>query len=267
MTSDSTALLARLERYYDAVPRTAARAEDFGPLTLFVTDGPGWPYYARPTLGTAAEVSVADVEAVRSRQRELGIPEAFEWVAETTPGLLGPVEATGLVAHAYPLLVLDSTQWTAHEPPSDVWVRKLDADDPAVDASRAVASLAFTHGGVAVGDAREVTLAPEDGSLERLRERMRKGLTITVLATDDAGPLGSGSHQPVDGVTEVVGVGTVPAARRRGIGAAITSALVDDALRTGADIVFLSAGSEDVARIYRRLGFVDVATAYVAEAG
>jgi predicted GNAT family acetyltransferase len=57
----------------------------------------------------------------------------------------------------------------------------------------------------------------------------------------------------------------VPAARRRGIGAAITSALVGDALRTGADIVFLSAGSEDVARIYRRLGFVDVATAYVAE--
>ena len=102
MTSDSTALLARLERYYDAVPRAAARAEDFGPLTLFVTEGPGWPYYARPTLGVAAEVTVADVEAVRVRQRELGIPEAFEWVSETTPGLLAPVEASGLVAHAYP---------------------------------------------------------------------------------------------------------------------------------------------------------------------
>jgi GNAT superfamily N-acetyltransferase len=266
MTHDSTALLARLERYYDAVPRAAARAEELGPLTLFVTDGPGWPYYARPTLGSSADVTVADVEAVRLRQRELGIPEAFEWVSETTPGLLAPVQGAGLVAHAYPLLVLDPTQWTAHEPPADVRVRQLDADDPAVDAGRAVASLAFAHGGVAVGDAREVTPDPEDGSLERLRERMRKGLTITVLAEDDLGPLGSGSHQPVDGVTEIVGVGTVPAARRRGIGAAITSALVSDALRTGVDIVFLSAGSEDVARIYRRLGFVDVGTAYVAEA-
>jgi ribosomal protein S18 acetylase RimI-like enzyme len=267
MTSDSTALLARLERYYDAVPRTAARAEDFGPLTLFVTEGAGWSYYARPTLGDTAQVTAADVEAVRLRQRELGIPEAFEWVSETSPGLLAPVEASGLVAHSYPLLVLDPTRWAAHEPPPDVRVRQLEADDTAVDAGRAVASLAFLHGGVEVGDSREVTPGPEDGSLEALRERMRKGLTITVLAEDDLGPLGSGSHQPVDGVTEIVGVGTVPAARRRGIGAAITSALVGDALRTGVDVIFLSAGSEDVARIYRRLGFVDVGTAYVAEAG
>src|SRR4051812_37893460 len=177
MTSESTALLARLERYYDAVPRSAARAEDFGPLTLFVTEGPGWPYYARPTLGHSAEVTVRDVDAVRTRQRQLGIPEAFEWVGETTPGLLAPVEASGVLVHAHPLLVLEPTEWTAHEPPSGVRVRQLDADDPAVDVGRAVASLAFTHGGVAVGEARDVTLAPDDGSLERLRQRMRMGLT------------------------------------------------------------------------------------------
>lgn len=46
-------LRVRIEEYYDAAPRTAARAEDFGALTLFVRDGEGWPYYARPTLGWA----------------------------------------------------------------------------------------------------------------------------------------------------------------------------------------------------------------------
>jgi hypothetical protein len=46
-------LLDRIDAYCDAVPRTAARAEAHGPLTLFVNDGPGWSFYARPTRGTA----------------------------------------------------------------------------------------------------------------------------------------------------------------------------------------------------------------------
>jgi hypothetical protein len=51
-------LLARLERYYDAVPRSGARVERHGPLTLFVKRGGGWPYYARPALGHAGELTV-----------------------------------------------------------------------------------------------------------------------------------------------------------------------------------------------------------------
>ncbi|GLY19910.1 hypothetical protein Kisp01_69240 [Kineosporia sp. NBRC 101677] len=43
------ATLQELERYYDTVPRLSARAEDFGPLTLFVRDNGGHPFYARPT--------------------------------------------------------------------------------------------------------------------------------------------------------------------------------------------------------------------------
>ena len=62
-------------------------------------------------------------------------------------------------------------------------------------------------------------------------------------------------------MTEIVGVATLPSARRRGLGAAVTAALVDDARRGGADIVFLSAGSDDIARVYGRLGFERVGTA------
>ncbi|MFE3284709.1 GNAT family N-acetyltransferase, partial [Streptomyces sp. NPDC059233] len=84
-----TTILDSLERYYDTVPRVGgARAEDFGPLTLFVQEGAGWPYYARPALGGSA-ATVADVERVLARQRELKVPESFEWVAETTPSLRG----------------------------------------------------------------------------------------------------------------------------------------------------------------------------------
>ena len=74
------------------MPRSAARVEEVGPFSLFVGTG-AWPYYARPRLGR--QIHRGDIEAVRARQRELGVPEAFEWVHETTPSLLG-VRAAGL---------------------------------------------------------------------------------------------------------------------------------------------------------------------------
>jgi hypothetical protein len=52
--------------------------EDFGALVLFVRDCACWPYYARPRLGTVEPPSAADITAVRQRQRDLGLPEAFE---------------------------------------------------------------------------------------------------------------------------------------------------------------------------------------------
>jgi predicted GNAT family acetyltransferase len=74
----------------------------------------------------------------------------------------------------------------------------------------------------------------------------------------------SGRFSAVDGVAEIVGVGTVPAYRRRGLGAAVTAALTAEALMRGVEVVFMSAGDDDVARVYRRIGFADVGTACIA---
>jgi hypothetical protein len=41
----------------------------------------------RPRLGLEHDVGADDVAAVRARQRELGVREAFEWIHETTPSL------------------------------------------------------------------------------------------------------------------------------------------------------------------------------------
>ena len=82
-----SALLSELEAYYDAVPRSAARVEEVGPFTLFVGDGPGRTTRARGS-GWSTSSRAEEVEAVRARQRELGVPEAFEWVHETTPSLM-----------------------------------------------------------------------------------------------------------------------------------------------------------------------------------
>ncbi|WP_371494363.1 GNAT family N-acetyltransferase [Kitasatospora sp. NBC_00374] len=268
--TDTDDLLARIERYYDAVPRSAARAEDFGPLTLFVRNGEGWGYYGRPTLGwDGPAATVADVDRVRARQRELGVPESFEWVAENAPGLREAVEASGLTVHAHPLMALDPD---APGLPADLTVRLLDPDAPELAGALAVPRLAFAEPGTGIGAAGPAELAAAtaelltDGTLERVAGRMRAGLTVTAAAlAPDGSPLCSGMHQPVDGVTEVVGVGTLPAARRRGLALAVTACLVADARARGAATVFLSADDEAVARIYGRAGFRRVATALIAE--
>jgi ribosomal protein S18 acetylase RimI-like enzyme len=262
--------LRRIEDYYDSVPRAASRAEDHGSLTLFVNRGAGWPYYARPRRDWRGEVAAEHVRTVRARQRALGVPESFEWVAEVTPDLAGAASAAGLSVHAHPLLVLDLAAWRPAPAPPGVDVRIVPAGALDLATLRAVASLAFGEPGTAVGsvgrpELAAATAAVSAASVTDLRERLRSGLTVLAAAYDPEGPLAVGSHQPVRGVSEIAGVGTLPAARRRGLAAAVTSALVREALEHGVEVVFLSAADEDVARVYRRLGFTPIATAMIAE--
>ncbi|MEU8432185.1 GNAT family N-acetyltransferase [Streptomyces sp. NPDC029216] len=264
----TTTILNTLEQYYDTVPRRGgARGEDFGPLTLFVQEGNGWPYYARPTLG-GPDATPADVRKVLERQKELEVPEAFEWVAENSPSLRAAVEAAGLHVHAHPLMVLD----TAAEPLAPhPEVRTLGSGDPLLAAAVTVVRLAFEEPGTALGQAGPAELAatPADPSVEERRARvsamLADGRTGMAAAVRDGVVLCAGQYNPVGEVAEVVGVGTLPAARRQGLALGVTAALVAQALDGGVRTVFLSAGDEDVARIYARAGFRRVGTALIAE--
>ncbi|OKK19479.1 acetyltransferase [Streptomyces sp. CB00455] len=264
--------LSELERYYDTAPRRGgARAEDFGPLTLFVQEGEGWPYYARPALdvtGDGPEATADDVRRVLARQRELKVPEAFEWVAETSPSLRAAVEAAGLYVHAHPLMVLDPG---APPLPAHPEVRVLGPGDPLLTAAVTVPALAFAAPGTAVGEAGPQELA-QASAVPAARERaaqvsamLASGRTAMAAAVRDGVVLCSGQYNPVGDVSEVVAVGTLPSARRQGLALAVTAALVAHAREHGARTVFLSAGDEDVARVYARLGFRRAATALIAE--
>jgi GNAT superfamily N-acetyltransferase len=237
-----------------------------------VKEGDGWPYYARPAAGRDRVPSADDIAAVRARQRELGVSEAFEWIDEVTPGLLATARAAGLRVLEAPLMVLGDGRWRTPEPPTGVEVRMLDPDDEALPGALAVPHVAFAAPGTQPGAAgiqeRDAAMAGLGGEVERLRRRIRQGLThVAVAELMEGGPVSSGQHQPVGDVTEIVGVGTLPAARRQGLGALITGRVVQDARERGAELVFLSAGSEDIARVYGRLGFERIGTACIAEPG
>jgi predicted GNAT family acetyltransferase len=174
-----------------------------------------------------------------------------------------------MLVHEYPLKVLVDTGPTTR-PPKGVSVRIVDADDPALPSIQAAIQLGFASPGTTRGEvgaaARDALVAQDKPHAhDHMRDRIREGLTVMAVAEDESGPLGGGSHQPVADVTEIVGVGTLPAARRRGIGAAVTAALVADARARDVEILFLSAGSDDIARVYERVGFRAVGIACVAE--
>jgi ribosomal protein S18 acetylase RimI-like enzyme len=266
--ADLRSLLHRVEAYYDEVPRSDSRNEVHGPLTLFVATGPGFRWYARPSLGAEA-VTAKDVAAVRRRQRVLGQPQSFEWVAEITPSLRSAAEQTGLAVTALPLMVLDVAALRPQPVPPEVEVRLVTPRD---DLARidAVARVGFAAPGTAVGPAGVAALARPAANaavelLARQRERLASSRTVTAVAMLDGDPVAVGSHQPRGQITEIVGVATLPALRRRGYGAAVTGLLVADALDRGVETVFLSAGSDDVVRVYERIGFRTVGTACIAE--
>ena len=59
----------------------------------------------------------------------------------------------------------------------------------------------------------------------------------------------------VEGVTELVGIATLHAYRRRGIGGALTVYATQTAFADGASLVFLTAANEGAGRVYQRVGF------------
>jgi GNAT superfamily N-acetyltransferase len=268
--TDLTDLLARIERSYDAIPRIeGVRVEPVGPFELFLREGAGWPYYARPRFG-AVEITETDVAAVLARQRELDVPQAIEWVLDTTPALL-PAAQHLLSVTLAPLMVLDPELLPGFpdggtpDPSSPTFVA-----DRAV--SIAVAQIGFGHGGTAIGvagtvdrDAAVMPVVPE--LLEVVARDLRAGHKAEAVVHDpEAGIVARGAFQSALGAAEVVGVATLPSARHRGHGAAVSALLAREALARGNDVVFLSAASEDVARVYARIGFRRIGTAAIAEA-
>jgi hypothetical protein len=266
-------LLRRIDSFYDAVPRLRARAEAFEPFVLFVRTRPGHSYYARPVLGFE-RAKPSDILRVRARQRELHEPEAFEWVHEITPGLLGVAEAAGLVVVRAPIMALNPAELPRTDAPSSDDLRLLSPTEP-----RFALDLALSHAVTGIGFGSRRAPAPERGvsgadvlaspvdRAEVEREAgavLRREAAYALCVSENAGAIASGAYQRLDGVAEIVAVTTIASARRQGRGAAVTTLLSREALATGAELVFLSAASDEIARMYGRIGFRRVGTACIA---
>ena len=260
-------MISRVDDYLHAVPLSSSIAEQVGPFTLFRSTTV-WPYYARPVPGSGATIQPADIDVLRARCAELGIPVSFEWVVQTCPSLGPAAAAAGLTVVEHPLLVLERDDFRPVK--TDARCEILPAEDAVLRQARAVAGLAFSDPGTAVGaagpadrDGKAAEVA--DDLIAAVLDRVLKGVTVGAGAFTDEGMVASGQHQPVESVTEIVGVGTLPSMRRRGLAAAVTSTLVEHAFAHDVDLVLLSAESDAVAAVYERVGFHRIGSAGAAE--
>jgi predicted N-acetyltransferase YhbS len=261
------ALLDCIERYFATAPLPDARIEPAGALDVPLGD-PAWPYPARPRRGDGP-VTGDDVRAARALQEAAGLPAALEWIEETSPDTSVAARAAGLTVEELPLLVAaDPVELLL---PAGVRLYLVGADDPDLPRYERVAAIAFAHPG-GRADVREAPLDTSPEARARtaaLRDRIAAGRTVMMVAVDDGEPVAVGTHAPVpvdsSEVSEIVGVATLPRFRGRGLGAGLASALVAHARET-AETVFLTAGDDDVARVYERVGFARLGTTGVAEA-
>jgi predicted N-acetyltransferase YhbS len=259
-------MLECIERYFAAAPLADARIETAGALDVPIGD-PAWPYPARPRLD-GGTVTADDVRTATALQEEAGLPAALEWVPECSPKTGVAARAAGLTVEELPLLVaVDPVELLL---PPGVRLYLVGADDPELARYQRVAATAFAHPG-GPADVGDVPLDTSPGARARtaaLRERIATGRTVMMVAVEHGEPVAVGSHQPVDiggaVVSEVVGIAAQPRLRGRGLGAGIASALVAHATET-AELVFLAAGDDDVARVYERVGFARLATTAVAD--
>ena len=260
-------LLTEVDDYLHAAPLSGSTAEEVGPFTLFRSTNP-WPYYARPRPGSEQTIEADDIERLRKRCAELDIPLNLEWVVETCPSLSAAAAAAGLEVVEHPLLVLDQADFKPTTAAARCTI--LPAVESVLREARAVAHVAFGDPGTAVGSGgiedRDVKAAEEPAETVRvLLDRAKAGYSVTAGAATEDGLVASGVHQPVGKASEIVGVATLPAMRRQGLAAAVTSCLAEHAFAMGVTLILLSAESDAVAAVYERVGFHRIGYAGAAE--
>lgn len=258
--------LLRVDEYLDASPRYGSEVIHVGNLVLFASHTP-WAYYARPNPKRAAGVRRRDLTKLRRVCDQRELPLRLEWIEELSPELVGITEDLGFNVERHPLLLLTRDELVKRARSSRV--RLLDREDCWLLQSRAVVHLAFdptmgTTAGVAERDDRLPTL--DHIELTYARQRARSGRTVTGVAiVDGAGVVATGSYIPIADVAEIVGVGTLPAYRRQGIGSDVVHLLCEHAFSSGAEFVTLAAENEAVVRMYLRLGYRRIGTCMSAQ--
>lgn len=192
------------------------------------------------------DASAVDIDAVRAWYRDRPLPTGASapWGLRVPRAVAWPY---GRHVLALRLMGLRPEAYVAAPSPAGVRLRPAGPGD--VDAVLAIDTVAF--------EATDETQRPW---VLRLLEQPG----VTVCVAESAGEVvAAGLGLRTDGdagpALYLAGIGVAPGARRRGIGAALSSWLIEHGLREGAGLAHLHPDTDEAARIYARLGFVETA--------
>lgn len=252
-------LEAQVNGYLHGNARSRAANEACGPFHIGFDAGNANPFlnYAVPETGAA--VTSADIEAlVAAFERRERTPR-LEFAPGGAPGVEEALLAAGFeVQQRLPFMIVTAAELVGPAELDGIEVVVLDKS--ATDEELRGVALAQRE---AFGDSDE----PQDDAdftddVAGLRGSVDAGKFV-VLARGAAGsasagvPMAGGGCGPaIARTTEVGGIATRPAFRRRGAGAAVTAALSRHLLEVvGLDCVWLSPAGPDQERLYGSIGF------------
>lgn len=231
--------------------RKTRRITAIGPFFAMIDPRPDMPWLSSAVLSPSSdrrhEVDEALPRLTRHFQ-EQGRSPHLEYIESIWPDLAWHLERAGYRRGGrHPLLVRTERVLV---PTKEAGISVIPVKDDS-DAGLLADFIRVQRG--AFDEAKPLREADIDG----LRRDLALGALRCCIALRDGIPAGAGALQPAARIAEVVGVGTLPAHRGRGVGALVTAFLANAHLEEQGDggLVWLSAGSEAALRLYSRLGF------------
>jgi GNAT superfamily N-acetyltransferase len=183
------------------------------------------------------------LERLRAVFRERDRLPRFEYVEGFAPDLAGVLEDAGFELELRaPLMTVPTSAVPGPTLPAGFEIVPASTD---LRAYLTVGRRAFGNGDEpeATDEAVAARLATQD-------------VGTALLGLLDGEPVAvSAATPPLDGLTEVAGVGVLAHVRRRGLGGAMTAAAARDAATKGAELAFLAPGSDEAQSVYTRVGF------------
>jgi ribosomal protein S18 acetylase RimI-like enzyme len=218
-----------------------------------------WLNYAIPVAETATEEELREAlvplrPLFAERRRAL----RFEFSQALWPALERVLVAAGLACQArIPLMIYVPPDRERVPPAPGVELIDASASDALLTAILEVRNRSF---------AGESLPAPTAAEVEHLRQMIADQKLRQAVAYCDGRLAGIGSLMAGGPVSELVGVATDPAFRRRGIASAVSRSLVADHLANGGQAVWLSAADTVAEQVYARIGFrtLGVQLCYIA---
>jgi len=241
--------VSRLQDYLRQNAKKQYELVSIPPFSLFFhrTDPLCYFNYAIPDEPVSETIHTTFIR-LREEFVSRGRKPRFEFIEEFAPDLAGILCSRQFIEEARQQGML-CTPHNARSAPAipSLAIIPLTRTSPVSEAKTFVT---IQHRGFDFQDGKEVSDQQSQQFLDDLHEGM------AFLARLNGEPVGVGMYStPMDGLTEIVGVATLPAFRRQGIGTAIIAEALHSAFSHGVEAVYLTAADEQAGQLYAHAGF------------
>ncbi|WP_020669430.1 GNAT family N-acetyltransferase [Amycolatopsis nigrescens] len=200
--------------------------------------------YAIPVDGASPKVS--DVDALTAAYQRRNLLPRLEFLPDNAPDVEAVLLAGGYtVERRIPVMTCPPGAVAEQPAPAGIELLVPESDE---DFAGLISAQNEAYG-------ESGTATPAD--VARMRDLLARGGFAVLARNAETGEAAGGGAGDVltDGLTELVGFGVRAKYRRRGICAAFTEFITLAAHRAGADMPFLTPGTEVEARLYAKVGF------------